>query len=693
MADLLKQAVEFHQRGLFDKAETIYRKIVSRFPDHFHALHFLGLLQAQKGNFGDAIHLIGQALTVNPKDASAHFNMGNAFLGLKKYQEALESFDRALALRPDYSQAHNSRGACLLEQGHPERALVSLSTALELNPNYPEALNNHGNALQELNRLEEAIPSYERAIRLRPDSGSVHANLGNALFVLRRYDEALASYDRALGVNPDEPDALLGRGNALMLIDQSERAVADMQRLLQVAPDYDYVKGDLLHAKMQICDWRTFEIDAATIAAGVQTGKRCCSPFAFQAISRSSRDLYLCANTYALDKYPASASPLWAGEKYAHRKIRIGYVSGEFRAQATSYLIAGLFELHARDRFEWFAFDNGFDDATPLRRRLEGSFDHFVDISRQSDLQAAQIIRNNNIDILVNLNGYFGLERTGIFSRRPAPVQVNYLGFPGTLGAAYFDYIIADRCVIYENEHQHYSEKIVYLPDSYQINDAKRVIADYIPARADAGLPANSFVFCCFNNMYKLTPGMFDVWMRILSKVENSVLWLLRTNDAATRNLRSEAVRRGIAPERLVFAPRVKLEDHLARHRLADLFLDALPYNAHTTASDALWSGLPVVTCTGSTFPGRVASSLLTSVGLSDLVTSSLHDYESLALKLATHPELLEDVKGRLARNRLTRPLFNTDRFRQHIEVAYFTMWECCQRGEAPASFSVAAVS
>jgi predicted O-linked N-acetylglucosamine transferase (SPINDLY family) len=300
--------------------------------------------------------------------------------------------------------------------------------------------------------------------------------------------------------------------------------------------------------------------------------------------------------------------------------------------------MAGLFEGHDRNRFELFAFDNGFDDGTAMRRRVEKAFGSFIDISRLSDLEAAKLIRDRQIDILVNLNGYCGLSRTGVFAHKACPVQVNYLGFPGTIGAEYIDYIVADKVVITGDEERYYSEKVVSLPDSYQVNDSRRANAEGTPTRAEAGLPETGFVFCCFNNNHKLTPELFDLWMRLLAKVEGSTLWLIEDNGAVAGNLRREAERRGVAPERLVFAPRVNLDAHLARHRLADLFLDTLPYNAHTTASDALWAGLPVLTCMGSAFPGRVAASLLYAADLPELVTKTLEEYEALALRLATNP-------------------------------------------------------
>jgi predicted O-linked N-acetylglucosamine transferase (SPINDLY family) len=370
-------------------------------------------------------------------------------------------------------------------------------------------------------------------------------------------------------------------------------------------------------------------------------------------------------------------------------KIRIGYVSGEFRTQATSILMTQLFELHDKNQFEIFAIDNGTDDGGELRARMECAFDEFVDISKLGDLEAVSEINKRNIDILVNLNGYFGGARPGLFSHRPSPIQVNYLGFPGTIGAEYIDYLIADRIVIPENSRLHYLEKIVYLPNCYQSNDSQRKISDRVFTRGELGLPSAGFVFCCFNNNYKLTSSTFDCWMKILKRCEGAVLWLLEDNSAAADNLRREAELRGVNPQRLVFAQRLPLDEHLARHRLADLFIDTLPCNAHTTASDALWTGLPVLTQRGNTFPGRVAASLLTAIGLSELITSSEAEYEELAVELATNPQRLAQVTALLEKNRQTTPLFDTQLFTKHIEAAYVAMYERYRLGLAPDHIEV----
>jgi len=440
---------------------------------------------------------------------------------------------------------------------------------------------------------------------------------------------------------------------------------------------------------MHMCEWDGLEQQIANLGVRIKSGKRASTPFPSLAASASAAEQLQCARTFALHKHPLSSRPVWNGERYRHERIRVGYVSGEFREHATSYLVAELFELHDRSRFEVFGVSTEAPDQSPMARRVARACEHFLDVSAQPDRAVASLLRNHEIDILLDLNGYFGRARTNVFAARAAPVQVNYLGFPGTMGAEYMDYIIADRHVIPEDQRHYFTEHVVYLPDSYQANDSKRKISEETPTRAAAGLPERGIVYCCFNNNHKILPGTFDIWMRLLGRIEGSVLWLLQGNPAVSDNIRREAQRRGVAPERIVFAPRVKLEDHLARHRLADLFLDTLPHNAHTTASDALWAGLPVLTCMGTTFAGRVAGSLLNAVGLTELITQTAEDYEALALKLAADAPLLADIKAKLARNRTVFPLFDTDRFRRHIEAAFVTMWERSQRGEPAAGFAV----
>jgi len=589
-----------------------------------------------------------------------------------------------LDAKPDHFDALSMLGIIAAQVQRPQDAAELLRRAVAANPNNAAAHSNYGNALKELKRLDEALASYDRALKIKPEYADACNNRGVVLQELRRLDEALASYDRALRIRPDYAEAYSNRGDVLIRLGRFADAAQCFRRLLKLAPAFGFVKGRLLHAKMLSCEWTDLRDLCESIRRDIALREPAIVPFEYQGIGNSEQDLRTCAEIYAAESFPGREIQPHRKKTERHGKIRLGYVSGEFRNQATSILITELFELHSKDRFETFAFDNGGDDGSEIRARINNAFDEIVDIRRMPDLEAASIINAREIDILINLNGYFGEARQGIFAYRPSPIQVNYLGFPGTLGAEYIDYLIADSTVIPDASRQHYCEKIAYLPNSYQANDRKRAIAERSFSREELGLPPTAFVFCCFNNNYKILPATFDGWMRILKQVDNSVLWLLEDNLEAASNLRREAVARGVSAERLVFAKRVPPAEHVARHDAADLFLDTLPYNAHTTASDALWAGLPLVTCVGQTFPGRVAASLLKAIDLQELITPTQEQYEALAVELATEPQRLRQIRQKLERNRMTTPLFDSRSFTKHIEDAYTQMYERYQADLPP---------
>ena len=722
----LERALASHRRGQLAEAESLYRDVLGTAPDHFDALNLLGVIRAQRGDFPSAVELIGRAIAVNPDDVSAHANLGKILLHLKRYDEALACYDRVLAAKPDSADALCNRGNALSGLTRYDEALASYDRAVALQPNSADAHFNRGNLLIELRRFEEALAGYDRALALRPDSADILINRGNTLRGLRRLDEAVASYDRALAIDRDRADVLVNRGNTLRELHLPEEALASYERALAVDPDfaaalnsqgnvfrefkrhdealasyrralagtpgYSEALRNSFYASLECCDWSDYAALRRRIVEDVAAGGFIENPFSFLWTSRDPLEQQRCARQYVRQHFQVLPPPLRPDAPYRHEKIRVAYLSADFHGHATSYLMAGLFEQHDTAHFDITALSYGRAVSDDMRARLTGAFSRFMDVQNLGDRAIAQALRELEIDIAVDLKGYTKDSRPGIFAHRAAPVQVSYLGYPGTMGASFIDYIVADRFVIPTDQRPCFDEAVVYLPDSYQVNDSKRRIAERTPSRADLGLPDDAFVFCCFNNNYKITPDVFDVWMRLLRGVAGSVLWLFEDNMAAVRNLRREAERRGIAAERLVFAPRVGLEDHLARHRRADLFLDTLPYNAHTTASDALWAGLPVLTRIGEAFAGRVAASLLNAVGLPELVAATMDDYETLALTLATDPFLLADIRARLARNRLAHPLFDTARFSRHIEAAYRTMWERAQRGEVPASFSVGAL-
>ena len=657
IAERLRDALALHRQGRVAAAEAAYHAILADAPGQFDALHLAGVAAFQRGGFQEADRLIGAALADRPGNPDALNNRGLVLAALGRNAEALACYDAALAARPAYAQA----------------------------------LHNRGDLQRTLRRPEAALASYDAALALAPDNLAVLNNRGNTLFGLRRFEAALASYDRALALRPEHADVQNNRGGVLLAMKRYPEAADAFAALLARHPRHVYAAGSLFRARLRCCDWTDYAAAAARLAEAVAAGEPVDDPYSFLLHTGDANLQLRCAARYAAREFPAAPDPAWRGERYAHDRIRVAYLAAEFQDHATAFLMAGLFERHDRARFEIFAISFGPDADDAMRRRLRPAFDFFISVAGRTDREVALLLREREIDIAVDLKGYTGDNRTGIFAQRAAPVQVNYLGYPGTMGVDYIDYILADACVIPPELEPQFSERVVRLPDSYQVNDARRAIDPRTPTRAEVGLPDAGFVFCCFNNNYKITPAVFDVWMRLLLAVEGSVLWLLQDNEAATGNLRREAVQRDVAAGRLVFAPRVAQAAHLARHRLADLALDTLPVNAHTTASDALWAGLPLVTCTGSAFAGRVATSVLHAAGMPDLVTGSLADYEALALRLARDRDTLAAIQARLAANREHCPLFDTDRTRRHIEAAYITMWQRQQRGEAPEPFSVAA--
>jgi len=559
----------------------------------------------------------------------------------------------------------------------------------ETSPSKSELAENLARAHFQSGRFAVALRLLDDALAAEPQRAQAWNHRGMVLAALRRFEEAAASFGRALDLEPGFAGARHNRAQTLMLAHRYEDAACDYETLLSLDPHVPFARGSLIRAKLQTCDWRGLKEEWERALADMRAGRPAVPPMVATAMCEEPEDQLLASRILTQTRFPL-APPLWTGERYRHGRIRVAYLSADFQAHATATLMAGVFEAHDRSRFDTFAISYGRDDGSPMRRRLESAFTEFLQAGDRSDADIAALLRAKEIDIAVDLKGFTDQSRPPIMARRPAPQQVNFLGFPATMGAPYMDYIVADAVIVPPADDAHYSEKIVRLPFSYQPNDRTRVLAA-TPSRAEAGLPERGFVFCCFNNVYKIAPAMFDIWMRLLSEVEASVLWLVEDNPAASRNLKREAMARGVAPERLVFAAPAPVERHLARQHLADLFLDTLPYNAHTTASDALWVGLPLVTCTGRTFPSRVAASLLTAMGLPELIASSLAGYEELALALARDPERLAAIKAKLLTAREESPLFDAGGFARHLESAYTAMWERQQRGKPPVSFSVTA--
>jgi predicted O-linked N-acetylglucosamine transferase (SPINDLY family) len=670
-----------------------YDKALAQNPRHVQAWNNRGNALYALNRHAEALESYDKALALKSDYAQALNNRGIALSALKRHEEALTSFDRALAVAPKFPESLRNRGNALGALGRHSEALANYEQALALSPGFAEALNGRGIALAGLNRHDEAIASFDRALALRPNYGETLVNWGNVLFDLRRPDEALERYDRALALKSNYADAHYHRGCALAATGRYDEALASYANALTIESDHLYAHGGLLGCAGEVCDWARAGRLRDELVGRIRARTSVVAPLTWIAHVDDPFLQLECATNYLQDKMRIRPAPLWKGEVRRSAKIRVAYLSSDFRGHVVGNAIVELIELHDRTAFEVIGVSFGPDDQSSTRSRLLKAFDRFHDVTAMADRDIAVLLHDLGVDIAVDLNGHTTMARPGVLAHRPAPIQVNYLGFPGTMGADFVDYVIADGAVLTEDQQPFFSECIVRLPDCYLVSDTTRTIAAQTPTRGEAGLPDAGFVFCCFNACYKITTPVFDVWMRLLGANDGSVLWLARANAAAVRNLQIAAQARGIDPARLIFAPRLdRLEDHLARHRLADLFLDTLPYNAHSTASDALWAGLPLLTCRGNSFASRVSSSLLQAIGLPELVTSSLDEYESLALTLAGDPPLLASYRMRLADNRLVSPLFKTDRTRRHIEAAYVEMWKMWQSGQRPRLFAVGAI-
>lgn len=581
-----------------------------------------------------------------------------------------------------------------LRMPNPAPALDLLERAVNAGTDFAPLWFAHATVLVKVGRRDDALQSYQRAIDLKPDYADAMINSGVLLRDLQQHVAALTRFQQVLALQPDNVMALSNAATLMTEFKRGEEAVAMLERLVQLAPEHDYALGMLCHEKLQGCDWQGFEALSQRVIDGVRAGRRSSKSLGLMALSDSAEDHQRCARLFAQQRYPAAAAPLWTGERYRHDRIRVAYVSPDLREHPVGHLMAGIFERHDKTRFETTGLSLGVDDGSRLRERMTRAFDQFIDARQMTAVQIAALLREREIDIVVDLAGYTADSRSEIFTWRPAPVQVNFLGYPGTMGLSCMDYILADRHVIPPEHWRFYDEQVVYLPDAYLPPASNLQIAETTPSRADCGLPPTGVVFCSFNHDYKILPAVFAVWMRLLLQVPGSVLWLMSRSERSQRNLRASAQAAGIDPDRLVFAQRVpRVEDHLARYRVADLFLDTHPYNAHSTAADALLAGLPVLTCSGQSFPSRVAGSLLQAAGLPELVTHTVADYEQLALALARDPDRLAALKARLVERQRDSALFDVDAFTRHLETAYLAMWRQSQLGGARDALSAPAVA
>ena len=728
----LQTAVEYSRSGNFHQAEQVCNKILETQPDNADALHFLGIIQYQRGNYDSAIEYMEKALHLDPNVADAYYNLGNVFHDKGHLDDAIACYQKALKIDSNFADAYNNLGNALHDKGHFDDAIACYQKALKFDPNFADAYNNLGNALHNKGHFDDAIACYQKALKINPNFADAYNNLGNALHdkghingaitlyqkalelnpscidaymslgnILREkgyLDDAITCYQKALHVKPEFAEAYNNIGVAFMDEDNIDEAVRCFQKSLQLKPDSAETYSNLVYLLQQTCDWQkldgvTVRLDGLT-SKSLDTGiKPAESPFL--SITRHTNPSlnFTVAKSWSLDIARAMSNVKmhfpFDDRTTGKTNIVIGYLSNEFRNHATAHLMLSLFGLHNRDEFKIFCYSYGKDDRSSYRVRIQNDCDKFVDLTSFNYTDAAKHIYEDQVDILVDLKGYSRGNRLAICALRPAPIQVSYLGFPGTTGADFIDYIITDKIVTPEEHAPYYSEKFVYLPHCYQVNDHTQPISNKAWRKKDFGLPENSFVFCSFNHPYKIDLVMFDVWMRILRQVPESVLWLLFKNKISENNLRREAEARGVQPERLIFGENLPKDEHLSRLRLADLSLDTRIVNGHATTSDALWAGVPVITLQGSHFASRVSSSLLSAIGLPKLIIHSLEEYEALAVGLAHNPVELQVIQQKLDKNRLVDPLFDTPRFVRNLESAYKEMWKIFSAGEAPRQIKV----
>ena len=690
--------IAYHQLGDYTRAESAYKKALQLNQNSNEAYYNMGNTFKAQGRFDEAISCYQQTLSLNPGFVEANYNMALIFEKQARPDEALSCLKQCLQTNPQWAEVHNNIGNLLKQQGFLKEALSSLRRAIEIKPDLYEAHNNLGNALRDQGSLGEAIVSYHAALQINPRFAEAYLNLGITHADDDRPNDAIRCFQTAIRLNPQFAEAYTYMG--LALTDQGNRkeGIECLKKAIEVNPNCTGAYSYLIHQLQHTCDWpkltRVSERLAELSRQKAADGRLILEP-PFICMSRQSelsRNLTI-AKAWSRKiseplknlKLPVSLE----NRRQPKAQVTIGYLSCDFHNHATAHLMRSFFGFHDREKFEVRCYSYGPEDSSKYSQQIMEESDQFIDIRECSHIEAAKRIYADGVDILVDLKGHTKGARLGILAYRPAPIQVHYLGYPGTTGADFIDYLITDRVVIPEDHDTFYSEKLVFLPQSYQVNDHQQEIASRNWSREALGLPDEGFVFSSFNLPYKIDPVMFDCWMRILQQVSNSVLWLISDSESAICNLRREAADRSIEPDRLVFAKKIEKAEHLSRLKWADLALDTRIVNGHTTTSDSLWAGVPVIALLGSHFASRVSSSLLHAVGLSELVTHHLEEYEELSVRLATHPSELKAVRNKLNINRLKNSLFDTPRFVRNLEHAYSEMWRIFLEGRAPTQIEV----
>jgi predicted O-linked N-acetylglucosamine transferase (SPINDLY family) len=671
---LIQQMLLDFQRQRLDSAERVANAVLRLNSKDLVALQILGLCMAMQGQLREAVSPLSKAAQLDPKNAELLSNLARSQHGAELYREALETYAKLLRLVPDSAQIQTDRGTALAKLKRFDEAESAYEKAITLQPDYFLAWSNRGNLLSELRLTEQAIQSYEKALQLNPNYAETWTNLGNAFFNLNRFSDAAISHEKAISLNSEYGEAWSNYGNTLLEMKEDLRAYDSYVKAFQIKPDVPFLYGQLLSAKLGSCDWDQAEPNTNAILARIDAAEKVCLPFVLLSTPASLAQQLNCAKVFIADRCRPVSSELKEYQGYAvsKQKIRIGYFSSDFKQHPVGILMENILKLHDRTSFEFYGYFLNKKTLDPVEISINRLFDSAHDLFGMTDKDAHALISQHQLDIAIDLNGHTSGARTVLFSHRLAPIQVNYLGYAGTSGATFFDYLIADPVVIPQSDHAFFTEKIAYLPDSFFPVDTS--IADFgdLPSRNSQGLPDDGFIFSCFNNAYKIQPEIFRLWMNLLQSVEGSVLWLTTPSSKAIKNLQSACKDLGVDSSRLIFAKKeIERRDHLSRLRLADLFLDTPHYNAHATCADALWAGVPVLTQVGSTFAGRVAASQLHALGMVDCIAVSSKAYTEKAIELALNPISLQSLRSRLTQNSKTMPLFDSKLYVKNLENLY----------------------
>jgi predicted O-linked N-acetylglucosamine transferase (SPINDLY family) len=674
---LIHKAFHHHQKNELSDAESIYQEILKNESNHFDALLLYGTLLVQREDFKKAVSYLEKGLSIQSDNSNLFYNLGLAYEGDGFKDKAISHYEKAIQLNPHFFAASLNLANLYQSIKLFDKALLLYEACISLNPKSEFAHSNKGNALQQIQQYEEAKKCYEMAINLNPFYANAHFNLGNLYQKLNDNNLAIKKYSEALTINPHFDEALYNKA-VVFMNNQDYESANDSLHLIH-SKNIDYLPGTHLHAKMFICKWDNFGSELNNLIDDIKKGKKSVAPWISLSLIDSAETQLSNAAQYTLNHYPPNNTLGPCPKRRKTDKINLAYYSSDFGNSAMIYLIQGLFKYHDKNKFNLFGFSFGNQKNDFFKEKIMGYFDHFYDCSKISDLDIAKLSRKHEIDIAINLNGYTKGERTGAFAFRCAPIQISYLGHAGTMGASYMDYIIADKHVIPESHQNYYQEKILYLPNCYFANSYEIVESDFNINnikinKSEEDLPEDKFIFCCFNNSYKITPSTFNIWMQILKQTQNSILWLLENNQTASNNLKMEAQKEEVDPSRLCFAKRVDIKKHLARHKLADLFLDTLPYNAHTTSLDALWMNKPVIAISGNTFAGRVTASFLHALNLDKLIVTTKQDYINLAVEFRSNPKLLNLISSNSLSHKNNSKLFNIKKFTIDLEEVYLNL-------------------